>query len=273
VELWFRDLDDGWGRNRRYYGGLEDNGKWYGAWWQDLMTNTIRVCRGRDDDAADRVRIRVFVPRGEAEYFYQSDWENMDVHTPTFTHGLGITETELAVSLWFRGPGRGIHHFGYGGLAVDRPITKMLGAHWYGLTTNTIQVRRHPHDADVEQARVTVIRPAPPHYDSLEDLGWQPIARDTPFTFSHDLDWNPDRLLVRAECSSTVGIHQWLAGGSVKGWGEPPRTGSKGANIQNLTTNTVQVFRWQHDDICPLVRVRAWRRLNRIYLPLVVRDS
>ncbi len=79
-------------------------------------------------------------------------------------------------------------------------------------------------------------------------------------------------LLVRGECSDPVvgGINQWLAGGSVKGW--PPNAGSKGANVQNLTANAVQVFRWVDDDVCPEVRVRIWKRELKVYLPIVLKS-
>jgi hypothetical protein len=273
VELWFRDLDDGWGRNRRYYGGLEDNGKWYGAWWQELTTNTIRVCRGRDDDAADEVLIRVFEPLAEPDR--DSDW--MDIgraEVITFTHGVGITATDLTVGLWFSSTNLGIHHFSYGGLAVDpNPPTHtglLLGAHWQNLTTNTVHVFRHPHDTDIQQVRVIVVHGAPPRYDSLEDRGWQPIAPGTAFTFSHDLDWNPDMLLVRGECYDPTGpwgIHQLLSGGNhdwLFGW--------QGASLQKLTRDTVAVARLADDQVCPQVHIRIWKRGRQIYLPLVVRS-
>jgi hypothetical protein len=147
----------------------------------------------------------------------------------------------------------------------------MLGAHWHNLTDNTVQVTRHADDTDVEQVRVIVVHGAEPGSDSLEDPsigGWQPIAPGTEFTFTHDLNGNPDMLLVRGECfSSTLGIHQLLAGGNhdwFVGW--------QGVHLQNLTDNTVRAVRRQDDQICPQVRVRIWRRSAQIYLPLVVRN-
>lgn len=166
----------------------------------------------------------------------------------------------------------GIHNVGYGGLAVDG-LTELWGAHWDNLTTNTVQVFRHPHDPHVEQVRVVVIEADPAHYDSLAALGgWQSLAHGTT-VFTHNLNWNPDLLLVRRECySPTVsgrgGIHHWLAGGNhhwIGGW--------KGANLQNLTRNTVEVYRQPNDDICPEYRMRVWKRTPHIYLPLVVRGS
>lgn len=274
VELLFRDLNDGWGINRRYYGGFEDNGDWYGAHWYNLMTNTVSVYHQQEDDAADRIRIRVWIVPEPPDA--DSGW--MDIaagETITFSHGLGITATELSIGMWFSSssPLMGIHNYGYGGVAIDQ-FMRMEGAHWHNLTDDSIQISRHPDDQQVQQVRVVVVHGTTPQYDSLVDLGdWQDVAPGTVFTFTHNLGWNPNLMLARAECySSTAGIHHWLAGGSLKGW--PPFGGWKGANLQNLTANTVQVFRGPSDDICPQVRVRIWKRdVQRLFLPLVLKDE
>jgi len=268
VELLFLDTDDGLGINRRNYGGLESNGNWYGAHWQNLTANTVQVYRQADDNAADRVRIRVWDPLATPDY--DSGWRDITPgETITLSHNVGITATDLTVGLWFSGTNRGIHHFAYGGLAVDGP-QHMLGAHWHNLTDNMVQVSRHSHDTDIEQVRVTVVHGDPPDYDSLEDLeGWQNIAPGTEFTFTHGLNWDPNLLLVRGECySPTVGgISQWFAGGN-RDW----FIGWQGTNLQELTGNTVVVARRLHDQICPQVRVRIWGRGYGIYLPLVLND-
>ena len=41
--------------------------------------------------------------------------------------------------------------------------------------------------------------------------------------------------------------------------------------MQNLTRNTVEVFRQANDDVCPQVRVRIWKREFKVYLPLVLK--
>jgi len=274
VELRFLDTDGGLGINRRYYGGSEEGGSWYGAHWQNLTTNTIEIYRQPQDTVADRVRIRVWAPLTSTTGYYASPWTDINTgQTITLTHGLGITNTDLTVGLWFSDTTRGIHNYGYGGLAVDGD-TDMLGAHWHNLTTNTVQVTRHPDDTDVEQVRVFVVHGAPPHYDSLEDPsigGWKSIAPGDTFTFTHGLNWDPNMLLARGECySSTVGgpgIHQWFAGGNhdwFVGW--------QGTNLQNLTRNTVAVVRRADDQVCPQVRVRVWKRSSQIYLPLILNN-
>jgi hypothetical protein len=269
VEMLFLDTDDGLGLNRRYYGGLEDSGDWYGAHWQELTANTIKVCRFSEDQAADRIRIRVWLPPADPDY--ASPWTDINPNqTITFEHGLNITATELTVSLWFSSTNEGIHNAGYGGLAVDDGMT-MEGAHWHDLTDTSIQVTRHSQDSLVEEVRVVVVHGDLPAYDSLEDLGdWQSIAAGDVYTFTHGLSWDPNLLLMRSECYSFPGgIHHWLAGGN-HDWLNGGQW--QGANLQNLTANTVQVYRQPDDDVCPQVRVRIWKSSGPIYLPLVLNN-
>jgi hypothetical protein len=268
VELWFLDTDGGLGINRCYYGGLETGGNWDGAHWQNLTANTIEVYRQPNDTVADQVRVRVWVsPTPD----YESPWTAINPgQTLTLTHGLVITDTELTVSLWFSGTTRGIHNYGYGGLEAGG---NWYGAYWHNLTTNTVQVTRYPNDTDVQQVRVAVAHGDPPDYDSLVALsGWQTITVGTQFTFTHNLNWNPNMLLVQGECySPTVGgpggIHQWFAGGNHDG-----AIGWQGSNVQNLTSATVQVFRQPNDQVCPQARVRIWKRTAQVYLPIVLKN-
>jgi hypothetical protein len=269
VELLFRDTDvGGIGINRRNYGGLEVNGSWHGAYWQELTANTVKVCRNSDDTVADRINIRVWITPTSPDG-YDSGWTSINPgQTITFPHNRGITATDLTVGLWFRSTIRGIHHFGYGGLAVDVP-QKMLGAHWHDLTDNAVQVTRHPDDTDIEQVRVIVVHGDPPAYDSLVDFGvWKGIAPGSAFTFAHNLNWDADMLLVRGECYDPVAgdISQWFAGGNHDWF-----TGWQGSNLQNLTRNTVEVYRQANDQVCPQVRVRIWKRTFKVYLPIVLK--
>ena len=274
VELWFWDEDaDGLGIHRRNYGGLEVDGAWFGAHWQNLTANTVQVYRQPDDATTDRVRIRVSDLPTDPDY--ASEWKDIDPgQTILFDHNVGITATDLTVALWFSSTARGIHHYGYGGLAVDGP-QEMRGGHWHKLTNNTVLVSRHPHDTDIEQVRVLVVHGASPQYDSLADLGgWRPIAPGTAFTFDHNLNWNPDMMLVRGECySPTVsargGIHKWFAGGN-HDWFNGGQW--QGAYMRNLTSNTVAIARLPDDSVCPRVRVRVYVRTAQVYLPLIVRS-
>jgi len=269
VEMWFRDADTAMGIHRFAYGGLEANGNWYGAYWQGLTANTVQVRRLPNDILADEVRIDVWQPAGTPDF--DSGWTDIAPgQTLTLSHNLDITSTELVVSLWFSETNRGIHHFAYGGLAVDGPHD-MLGAHWHNLSDNTVAVTRHPDDAAVEQIRVLVLHPpVAPDYDSLVDQGgWTDIAPGETVTFTHNLNWNPNLMLARAECYSTTGgIHQWFAGGNHDwfiGW--------QGVFVQNLTPTTVAITRLGDDQVCPQVRITltAQGRVDefRTFLPIV----
>lgn len=280
VEMWFQDTDGGWGLNRRYYGGAEDEGLEFGAYWQHLTANSIEVCRRTDDNAADEIRVRISIPPTLPDH--DSGWMDIFPNVPiTYSHGLGdrlgIAATDLTVGLWFSSTTRGIHHFGYGGLADDPdpgppPVPgRQLGASWQELTANTVKIRRHRDDQDVEQVRVIVVNTAKPgarpQYDSLEAFGgWRSITHGTT-VFTHSLNWDPDMLLVRAECYAPAlgGIHQVLAGGNhdwMVGW--------QGANLQNVTTNTIEIYRQSNDMICDQARVRIWRRSIQTFLPVVL---
>jgi len=263
LSLLFWDTDGNLGLNRRNYGGLELGGNWYGVYWEHLTASTISVCRMANDNGADRVNIRLWIP--DATPDYDDGWRNIAAgETITFSHNLGITATELSVGMWFSGTSKGIHHYGYGGLSVDAPPT-LRGAYWHNLTTNTVQVTRRAGDSDVEQVRVVVIHSDPPDYDS----GWQPISPGTVITLNHNLKQLPVSMLMRADCySSTVGgpgIHEWFSGGDYSTFGD-----WQGINTQNLTANTIQVARRSNDWACPSVRVRIWVSKHKIYLPLVL---
>jgi hypothetical protein len=84
------------------------------------------------------------------------------------------------------------------------------------------------------------------------------------------LNWDPDMLLVRAECQDPGaggwGIHQLFAGGVRATW----IGGQKGFNTQRQGRNMVELYRWQDDVTCPTVRVRVWRRAARVYVPMVM---
>jgi hypothetical protein len=267
VELWFRDTNGPFGINRRGYGGLEFNGQWAGAHWQDLTSNTVRVFREPDDGAADEVRISVWVPT--TPLLYDSGWTDINPgQTITLNHSLDITATELSVGLWFSGTARGIHHYAYGSLGISG-TQRMVGAYWHGLTNNIVHVTREADDTDVEQVRLVLTQPSAPDYDSLvAQSGWVPIGLGQTFTFTHNLAWPAELLLVRAECQSPEeGIHQHFAGGS-HDW----TIGLQGADVRRLTANTVAVYRWPQDTVCPDMRITIWKQVARVYLPLVMKN-
>jgi hypothetical protein len=60
--MWFLDNNDdgidlGRGVNRENYGGLEVAGCWREAHWQNLESNSIKVCREAQDWTSDLISI------------------------------------------------------------------------------------------------------------------------------------------------------------------------------------------------------------------------
>ncbi len=271
VQLWFRDTDPaGIGIHRAYYGGIEISNTvstWQGAYWRNLTPNTVTVHRMADDQKADQINVKVFVVSPPD---YDSGWQTVAPGSShTFNHNLGITDTELTVSMWFSHTTLGIHHFTYGGLTDGE---EEHGAYWLRLTDTSVKVYRRPDDVYVEQVRVVVVHADPPAYDSLVALGgWQDIAPGTTFTFSHSLHWNPTLLLVRTECRDTTPggapNHQLWAGGDEWFGGL-----FRGAYLQKLTLNTVQLVRLANDQECDQARVVIYKRSASLYLPLILNN-
>lgn len=270
VELKLLDTaPGGLGINRRAYGGLEVSGQQSGAHWQNLTSTSIQVYRQPDDLAADRVHL--WVAPAPTPPAFDSGWVAINPdQTISIAHNVGSPAEDLTVSLWFKGAARGIHHFAYGGMAMDVPET-ILGAHWQNLTSSTVEVHRQPDDTDVEQVRVIVVLPSPPAYDSLQEFGdWQGVAAGASLQFVHNLSWPPHMLLLRAECydpTEVLGIHQLFAGGNHH-W----LTGFEGANLQNSTKDAVSLYRHADDEFCPQVRLRIWRRGLRVFLPVALME-
>ena len=271
VELWFRDTAaGGLGIHRAHYGGIEISDPTsirQGAFWRNLTANTIAVRRLPDDELTDQINVRVWVaPMPD----YDSGWQAIAPDaTQVFNHNLGIPATDLTVGMWFRSTLLGIHQYAYGGL-TDR--TDEQGAYWYGLTDNSVSVYRLPDDIWVEQVRVVVVQGDPPAYDSLVALGsWQTVAPGATFTFNHNLNWDPNLLVVRAECYGNVSgvpsIHQMWAGGDEWAGGQ-----FCGAHVQRLTANTVQFVRQPNDLQCNQARVVIYTRAapQHFCLPLIL---
>jgi hypothetical protein len=261
VELWFRDTDGGLGINRRGYGGLGPQPAGEGAYWRQLTSSRIMVCRGANDAAADQVRVHVWIPAATGAYV--SPWKAIDPDkTRIFLHSLGIPVDQLAVGLWFKGGGEGVHHLGYGGLFVDAILQDERGAFWYNLTDTTVQVRRFPDDVDVEQVRVVVARADDPDFDT----GWQNLSIGAN-VITHGLNRPPDAMLVRGECrSGQWGIHQRYAGGIDLAGDQ------QGVHLKQVKSDSLTVLRWPNDTVCPEYRVRIWLRPTEVFLPLALRN-
>ena len=155
VGLWFKDTTlDGIGINTRCYGGLEADGQRRGAAWQNLTSTPIAVLRYPNDDWADQVRVRSFVPDPPD---WDSDWTSVATNTAQiFTHNLGGIPGLYLVRGWQRDTsqgGIGINHRFVGGFEA---AGSFFGTNWENLTDTTINFFRRPNDGVADQVRVRI---------------------------------------------------------------------------------------------------------------------
>jgi hypothetical protein len=153
VGLWFSGTV---GINQRAYGGMEEGGSYYGAYWHHLTADTIQVSRLADDPFA--AEVRVCVTRPEPPDF-DSDWVDLaQGQTSTIDHDLGGNLASYSVRVEFQDSqagGWGINHYAAGGLADG---TSLEGDNWQNLTATSIDVFRRPNDVHADQVRVRIWR-------------------------------------------------------------------------------------------------------------------
>jgi len=247
-ELWFRDTrSPGLGIHSRAYGGMDVGGQRYGAYWHNLTDNSVSVTRMRDDVATAQVYFRIWIPDPPD---YDSGWVDIQAgQVVTLTHNLGGDAGDYRVGIRFRDTtsgGRGIHQFGFGGLEAGGVF---YGAAWQNLTATTIQVLRFAGDLSADQVRVFIARADPPDYDS----GWVDVAQNETRAFTHNLGGNPNTYVVDLSARAAgVGTNTRAAGGL------EANSDFYGANWQNLTNSTINVFRYPHDVFAMQARVRIW---------------
>ncbi len=155
VGLWFKDTTpEGAGVNVQGYGGLEAGGHLYGAAWQNLTDTTIDVWRYEDDDWADQVRARIFVPDPPD---WDSGWVDIAAgEVKSLTHSLGGDPGLYLVRGWQKdtsGVGIGINHLFAGGY---ESAGDFFGTSWENLTGTMINVSRRSGDYVADQVRFRI---------------------------------------------------------------------------------------------------------------------
>jgi len=275
IQLWFRDTDaGGYGVNNRGYGGDEDNGVWLGAFWRSLDNTTITVARQPADTAADQVRVWIWPSQADLEYC--TNWAAIAPNTTvTVNHNLGGNVDDYAVKLWFRAASlNGVHQIYYGNAEGDNG--KGYGAYWHSLDTAQVQVSRLADDTEVDEFYLCVSVPEPPDWDS----GWRNIAPGETITLPHGLGGSINRYVVRMEFKAVpekgspqapMAIHHHAYGGTPSDI-LAEDAAYMGANWQNLTNQSISVYRWAGDPLADQVRVRIWQRRMSVYLPVVVKN-
>jgi hypothetical protein len=274
IQMWFRDTDaGGYGVNNRGYGSIEDNGTWSGVFWRTLTDTHITVGRQPTDPYAEQVRIWIWP--SEADLEYCTGWTAIAPgSTATITHNLGGDVDDYVVKLWFRDPSpSGVHQIYYGGVEGGG---EMYGAYWHGLDATQVQVTRNLDDTDADEFLLCVSTTDLPDWDS----GWVDINPDQTVTLNHNLGGNVNRYIVRTEFKSVpvkgapeapMAIHQFAYGGDASNILTKDAT-YLGANWQNLTDQSITLYRWSDDQLADQIRVRIWLRRMSIYLPVVFRN-
>jgi len=266
VELWFRDTDEGGiGINTFAYGGFENAGVWQGAHWSNLTDATINVHRFTNDETADRIRLRIWIPDAPD---HDSDWQPMaQGGALTLTHSLGGDSEDYTTNLWFKTPHvYGINNRYFGSVEIGG---EGHGAHWQELNDTTIKVIRWANDTVATDIRVRIIKNPPA---TIYDSGWLDIAAGDLITLTHDVGLNIGASRVglqwrdTSEPPASFGQNMLWAGGEEVG------DQFFGGHWQNLNNSTIEVYR-QPDGSRPAeVRVRIWSPEHKVYLPLVARN-
>jgi len=265
VALWFLDtgLPVNFGINGRAFGGMEDNGNYYGAYWHNLTDESVQVTRHAADTFVDFMRIRVWIPDPPD---WDSGWQEIDpglLNMLTLDHPLGGDVDDYVVGIRFRDipdepqqEGLGIHLRGIGGVEDGN---NFFGAAYRDLTDSSIRVLRYGNDAIVDEVRVFINLPDPPDFDS----DWQTIDAGTTEVISHTLGGNVNTYLVNVSARSEQHGVNSIAGGGLETAGT-----YLGSYWANLTNQAIDVTRYADDVSAEEVRVRIWKP-KFIFLPLI----
>lgn len=171
-------------------------------------------------------------------------------------HDLGGDLNDYAVDLWFwdvgamEGSGLGIHTFGYGGFENG---DLWRGAYWSDLTTSQIRVTRLKDDETSDYVFVRIRIVDSDAYNQAASK-WKEMLRsgDGAWTFRHDLGGNPEDYTVgvwfRNEEDGSIHNHNF--------GGLEFDHQMRGGHWQNLTDETINLIRWEHDEIVEEARVR-----------------
>ena len=115
------------------------------------------MIRGAEDTATEQVRIRIWKhPLPD----YDSTWSTIVAgEAADFTHGLGGKSDNYVLDMQFQDNGIfGVNQTYYGGNTSEKTAgsSVKVGAFWYGLNTNTVNVLREESDLNAEKVRIRI---------------------------------------------------------------------------------------------------------------------
>lgn len=154
VGLWFSGTV---GINQWAYGGNEDGGNYYGAYWHNLDNSTIQVTRLANDPYASQVRVCI---QFTAPPQFDSGWVDVAPGATTaIDHNLGGDPSQYILRTEFQdtaAAGLGINHYAAGGITIDGSPDRYEGVNWENLTATALDVFRRPDDQYADQVRVRI---------------------------------------------------------------------------------------------------------------------
>ncbi len=268
VYLEFKDTGAALGIHQRFYGSfsLASTNERFGAYWRSLTDTSITVYRRANEAYVDQARVRIW---NQPSPTYDSGWVTGNLNTYNYlTHNIGGNPDDYIVDLQFKDldNGMGVNQRCYGGCdfrANDTPyVDTKQGAYWRKLTRTNIEVGRRTDDHFADQVRVRIWhywKPTHPAYDT----GWKTTPAGSSTILNHNLGGNANDYLVSLIFSdATYKVNQLFYG--VKVFGTNPPTGystnqSGGAFWENLTANSITVYRALNDRFVDQWRLRIWR--------------
>ncbi len=157
VSLWFKSAESLPGVHSRYFGGLEWDGDYLGAHWQNLTASSIKVVRWAQDEDADQVRVRIV--KTPPDPAYDSGWQDIAPdETLALQHDVGGRIGGYAINLQYRDVTQAVNNIGINSLWAGggEDDGHYYGGHWQNLTNSTIEVYRQPDGQREAQVRVRI---------------------------------------------------------------------------------------------------------------------
>lgn len=285
IDLQFKDIFpegiDGYGVNQNQYGSDDyqiypgEDLEFHGGYWLGLTGSQIEVYRAGDEQHADQIRIRIWIP---SEPSFDSGWRSISAGElgTDFVHDIGGDRDDYVIDMQFNDlnptTGYGINQIGYGWNSY-RLITNQIwsGIAWSNLETDRVHLTKGPHGVNADEVRVRIWKNPQPDYDS----NWNQLQPGKTFVFTHNLGADADDYILDLQFhdEGMSGVNQNFYGGDTSY--DPDGTKyNSGAFWYGLNKSTVTVQRQKDDLYVDNARVRIWMAgklpSDFIYLPLVV---
>ena len=131
-----------------------------------------------------------------------------------------------------------------------------LGYYWYNLNASSISVKRYNEDFSAVQVRVRIWAVPDADFDS----GWRTIETAKELSLDHNLNGDPGEYVVDVQFNNLggLGINNCKYGMDTFFENGSAIT-MQGAGWQNLTANSIELFRADDDIYAFRMRVRIWR--------------